>query len=120
MPRRSPRQKAFGIRPHVFHMEADDLVEAIETQHTRLMRRVQPARLKRLAENPGLESAWPVLQRKLRNDLSFYFVALWRLFRVVDQASAEGYGTPALRTALRDFNTSAPGLRDVRDSAEHF
>jgi hypothetical protein len=56
---------------------------------------------------------------RARIDLHFYFIALRRLLRIAEEAGAEGYGSPALRMAVRQFKQAVPALVDLRDWGEH-
>jgi hypothetical protein len=112
------KKKVYGIRPHVFHIWADDLVEGIQLQHERLLTHGLPANSKYLGDGE-LIPVMEVINRRARLDFEFYFVALRRLLRTAESAVREGYGGDKLRAAIKDFKAALPGLVDVRDSAEH-
>jgi hypothetical protein len=113
----SKRTKAqvYGIRPHVFHLWADDFIEAVEMQHSRILAHGLPANYHELdPEHLSIAAS-----RRPRIDFEFYFIALRRLLRVAEAAIPPGYGGKVLRAAIKDFNEAVPGLIEVRDAAEH-
>jgi len=99
-------------------MWADELIEAIEMQHMRLLNPEYPADYLHLIKD---ERDAYVMLAMLRAgiDFDFYFVALRRLLRTAEQAGREGYGSPRLRQGIREFTKAVPGLVQVRDSGEH-
>lgn len=118
MSRRRRAAGTAGIRPHMFHMWADELIEAVEMQHQRLLHPVYPANYNELPESERL-FLLELSMFRARIDLDFYFIALRRLLRIAEEAGAEGYGSPVLRAAIKQFKLTVPALVELRDWAEH-
>jgi hypothetical protein len=55
VPKRLKSAKEWGIRPHVFHMWADEVIVAIEMQHERLLAHRVPANYRELSETEQVE-----------------------------------------------------------------
>jgi hypothetical protein len=102
----------------MFHDWADTIIEAVEMQHRRLLQPDYPANYAELPESEKLFLAQLSIFRA-RIDLDFYFIALRRLLRIAEEAGGEGYGSPPLRAAIKQFKQTAPGLVDLRDWGEH-
>jgi hypothetical protein len=118
MAKRLKVDKTYGIRPHMFHYWLDEVAEAIEMQHQRVLEHNLPADAVS-AGGDEFDAAVELMNRRAAVDFDFYFVALRRLLRIAEEATAEGYGDRALKDALKDFRAAVPGLLAVRDSAEH-
>ena len=102
----------------MFHMWADELIEAVEMQHRRLTRLDLPDGYRDLPEElQRFESDLAMFHAEI--DLDFYCVALRRLLRISEAAGAEGYGSKPLRDAIKHFKVAAPIVVDLRDWAEH-
>ena len=111
-------KKVYGIRPHVFHIWADEVIEAVEMQHIRILGHELPPNVVELSPD-DLSDTLALLFLRQRIDVDFYFSSMRRLLRTAEQAGAEGYGSQSLRAAMRQFNAAVPGLVNVRDAAEH-
>lgn len=109
----------YGIRPHMFHLWADDMAEGVKMQHRRLTEAGLPCDYQTRFNEAELADQLDIMNVRTRNDFDFYFIALRRLLRVAEAAAEEGYGGDGLKSAIAQFDNLVPGLRGVRDSAEH-
>lgn len=108
-----------GIRPHVFHMWADDLIIGIGMQAERLMANHLPPGTEDW-DDKRLSAAIEDGTQRARIDFDLYFTLVRRLLRTADEAAREGYAVSELDQAILEFHKKVPGLVDVRDSGEHF
>jgi hypothetical protein len=99
-------------------MWADELIEAVEMQHRRVLDLDLPDDYRDQAEEEQ-EFLLDVAMFRARIDLDFYVIALRRLLRIAESAGREGYGSSALRSAIKVFKTVAPIAVELRDWAEH-
>lgn len=102
----------------MFHMWADELIEAVEMQNLRLIRPELPDGYVQM-DDAEQDEATELISFRTEIDLDFYFLSLRRLLRIAEVAGAEGYGSQSLRDAIRNFKRSVPGLVEIRDSFEH-
>lgn len=103
MPRTTP------LEPLQVRNKADSVLLSLLDETDRLLARV-----------PEHGTPSPLDLARLSGEFELFIDVLNRLVRLAHLTTKEGLGGKDLRQSLKAFKASAPGVRELRDTVEHF